>query len=218
MLLAVTLLAGLIGASQGICPPAEWIAPHCVCKNNNGDAVMTCSNFYNPDDLMKPLQMVSAKKYHIFSIQINNSSLLYIPHNAFKGGNFERIRFYQSEVMSLSDNDIAFEGLEDTLEELRTTEASYVTQWDWQQLRRLQKLRLIDINMINMGSVDEVFPPLKNLEALGITKAGLTYIVDFAFENLSGLKILNLMDNSIKEVTRSMLPNPASKLLFLDLR
>ncbi|CAL1262919.1 unnamed protein product [Larinioides sclopetarius] len=217
MLLAVVLLAGLIGVSQGICPPAEWIAPHCTCSNNHDDAVMTCSNLYNPDDLAKPLQMISVKKYHIFSIQINNSSLLYIPHNAFKGGKFERIRFYQSQIMSLSDIDIAFEGLEDTLEELRATEANYVPQWDWQQLRHLHKLRLIDINMINMGSVDEVFPPLKNLKALGITKAGLSFIVDHAFENLSGLKILSLSDNNIQEITRSMLPNPAPELLFLDL-
>ncbi|XP_055932283.1 leucine-rich repeats and immunoglobulin-like domains protein 1 [Argiope bruennichi] len=216
MLLAITLLACLIGASQGICPPEDWIEPYCTCQSHFGDAVMTCSNLYCPDELLKPLQMVSVKKYHIFSLQIENSSLLYIPHNAFKGGNFERIRFFRSEIMSLSDIDIAFEGLEETLDELRATEANFVTQWDWQQLRRMNKLRLIDINMINLGSIDQVFPPLKSLNALGITKAGISYIVDHAFENLSALRILSLVDNNIEDITRNMLPNPAPELAFLD--
>ncbi|KAF8781531.1 Peroxidasin like protein [Argiope bruennichi] len=174
MLLAITLLACLIGASQGICPPDDWIEPYCTCQSHFGDAVMTCSNLYCPDELLKPLQMVSVKKYHIFSLQIENSSLLYIPHNAFKGGNFERIRFFRSEIMSLSDIDIAFEGLEETLDELRATEANFVTQWDWQQLRH------------------------------------------HAFENLSALRILSLVDNNIEDITRNMLPNPAPELAFLD--
>ncbi|GFU33145.1 uncharacterized protein NPIL_512501 [Nephila pilipes] len=157
------------------------------------------------------------RKYKIFSFEINNSSLLYIPHNLFKGAHIEKIRFSKTEVMALSDIDIAFEGLEDTLTELRAADAEYVAQWDWQQLRNLRQLRLLDVTWISMGSVSQPLPNLKNLNALGISNAEIDYIVDYAFADLPALRIFNLMKNRISEVRRTMLPMPAMELMFIDL-
>ncbi|GFS48027.1 uncharacterized protein TNIN_475501 [Trichonephila inaurata madagascariensis] len=215
MLLAFTFL-GILGLSWGVCPPAELIAPLCTCRDFH-DSMMTCSNVFNGDDLLDPLQALMGRKYKIFSFEINNSSLLYIPHNLFKGAHIEKIRFLKSEIMALSDIDIAFEGLEDTLTELRATNAHYGAQWDWQQLRNLRQLKLLDLNFIVLGSITQAFPNLKNLNALGITNAEIQDIVDYAFADLPALRIFNMMKNQISEVKRSMLPMPALELTFIDL-
>lgn len=120
--------------------------------------------------------------------------------------------------MSLSDSDLAFEGLEDSLIDLRATDAHYIAQWDWQQLRNHQKLQLIDVNWISMGSVAEPFPELKELTALGITRAEISYIAEGAFANLPRLRILNLQKNDVAEVARSMFPVPADEMAIIDLR
>ncbi|GIY09976.1 uncharacterized protein CDAR_448511 [Caerostris darwini] len=211
MIWALSLLA-ILGVTYGGCPPADSIGPLCTCRDYL-DAMMTCRDVLSGEELLKPFHSVASLKYKIFSLQISNSSFSFLPNSLFDGCSFQKIRFYNSQIMSLSDSDIAFEGLEDSLEELRATEGHYTAQWDWQQLRKLRKLQLIDINMIQLGSVSEPFPPLKSLIALGIMGAGIGYIHPRAFADLSELIILNLKDNQISSVKRSMLP---SKLSFLD--
>lgn len=120
--------------------------------------------------------------------------------------------------MSLSDTDVAFEGLEDTLVELRTTSAHYVSAWDWQQLRNLKKLNLIDVHHISMGSVPQPFPELKGLTALGISAAEIADVADYAFANLPNIKTLVLKENNIRGLARNMFPKPANELVVIDLR
>lgn len=66
--------------------------------------------------------------------------------------------------MALSDSDLAFEGLEDTLEEIRATDAHYITTWDWSQLRNHRRLELIDIHQIAMYTLDQQLPAWKSLK------------------------------------------------------
>lgn len=120
--------------------------------------------------------------------------------------------------MSLSDSDVAFEGLEDTLTEIRATDAKFIAQWDWQQLQHLKKLHLIDINWILMGSISEIFPELPNLKFLGITHAEISFIIPYAFQSLKELQVLKMAGNDISEVARNMLPDPAYNLISIDLR
>ncbi|GIY99480.1 uncharacterized protein CEXT_274311 [Caerostris extrusa] len=119
--------------------------------------------------------------------------------------------------MSLSDEDLAFIGLEGRLEEVRATDAKYIAQWDWSQLRNQQRLELIDINLMAMNYLDQEFPPLRSLGLLGITKAEISFLHPTAFSKLESLKILDLRDNLISEMSRSMLPNPAEQLSILQL-
>ncbi|GFY68535.1 g-protein coupled receptor GRL101 [Trichonephila inaurata madagascariensis] len=119
--------------------------------------------------------------------------------------------------MSLADGDLAFEGLENRLEELRATNAHYFTQWDWSQLRYHRRLNLIDINLIEMYSLEQKFPPLESLNMLGISKAAISFIHPKAFAGLVNLKILHLRDNSIDKMRRSMFPSVAKELEIIDL-
>lgn len=120
--------------------------------------------------------------------------------------------------MSLSEGETAFNGLEDILEELRSTDAKFVSNWNFDQLRNLKKLRLIDVHQMILGAVDHPFPHLPELRTLGIIKAEISFIADDAFSNLPKLDIFNMKDNEITEVKRSMFPNPANSLALIDFR
>ncbi|GFR07763.1 leucine-rich repeats and immunoglobulin-like domains protein 3 [Trichonephila clavata] len=120
--------------------------------------------------------------------------------------------------MALSDSDLAFEGLEDHLEEIRASDAHYITQWDWSQLRNLRKINTIDIHLISMYSIEQQFPSLESLQWLSISKAEISFIHPKAFRGLTHLKMLILKENEITEMSRKMLPNPAKELFLIDLR
>ncbi|GFS58749.1 g-protein coupled receptor GRL101 [Nephila pilipes] len=177
--------------------------------------MMVCSKLNSAEEL-RPI-IKSTDSMDMFALTIMESTLLYIPSDLFRNTKYQKIRFLNTQLMSLSDGDLAFEGLEDRLEELRATDAQYITQWDWSQLKNHRRLSLIDINLIAMYSIEQEFPPLKSLRTLGISKAEISSIHPTAFARLEGLWLLDLRDNLITEMTRSMLPNPAEELHILEL-
>lgn len=120
--------------------------------------------------------------------------------------------------MAFSDNDVAFEGLEDSLTELRSSGAEYVAQWDFRELRNLKSLSLIDVHSMVLESIDDPFPHLPALTALGIIRAKISYIVDNAFSDLPKLTVFNMQENEIAEVKRNMFSDPANNLAIIDLR
>lgn len=120
--------------------------------------------------------------------------------------------------MSLSEGETAFNGLENVLEEIRATDAKFVSHWDFDQLRNLKKLKLIDVHQMILGAVDHPLPHLPELTVLGIIRAEISYITDDAFTNLPKLTIFNMRVNEITEIKRSMFPNPANSLASIDLR
>lgn len=128
------------------------------------------------------------------------------------------MHFDNTEIMSLSESDTAFTGLEDVLTEIRAMDAKFVSHWNFDQLRSLKKLNLIDVHHMILGAVDHPLPHLPELNTLGIISAEISYIIDDAFSNLTKLAIFNMKDNEITEMKRNMLPNPASSLSYIDLR
>ncbi|GFR03809.1 uncharacterized protein TNCT_185311, partial [Trichonephila clavata] len=192
------------------CPPDEDIAPYCICKDLGDGPMLLCSKLNSAEEL-RPI-IKSTDSLDMFALTIMESTLLYIPSTLFKNSKFEKIRFLNTQLMALSDGELAFEGLEDRLEEIRANDAQYITQWDWSQLRNHRRLSLIDINLISMYSIDQEFPALKSINILGISKAEISFVHPTAFAGLENLRILDLRDNLITEMKRSMLPNPAEKL------
>ncbi|XP_054719296.1 slit homolog 3 protein-like [Uloborus diversus] len=196
------------------CPAEEDIAPSCICEDRGNGPMMICFHIRSPDELIQPMK--SAEPYDMFSLAISNSTLQYLPSELFHGMRFRSIRFMHTQLMSLSDSDVAFEGLENYLEKLQILEGHFVARWEWDQLRNLKKLELLDVNAISLTSIDEPFPELKTLEALGFVNADISFVVEKAFAKLENLRIFNMKGNSLKEIKRNILPNPAAKLLFLD--
>ncbi|KFM64462.1 G-protein coupled receptor GRL101, partial [Stegodyphus mimosarum] len=205
----------MLWLAESECPTSEAIAPYCICREIGEDAMMSCSGILAVDYLVAPIKASVGK--NMFSILIMNSTLLYIPSNLFKDTNYKKIRFLGTELMSLSDTDLAFIGLEETLEEIRVSDAHFVAQWDWSQLNRLQRLHLLEVSSVVLHSIDEPFPNLPTLSVLGILKAEISYIHKNAFASLKSLRILSLKENGITELNRDMLPMPAEELAVIDL-
>ncbi|GFU27959.1 uncharacterized protein TNCV_3153201 [Trichonephila clavipes] len=202
-------------SSVWACPPEQSIAPACICRDFGDGAMMTCSNITSAEELVPYIKTTDS--LDMFALTIMESTLLYIPSGVFKNTKYQKIRFLNTQLMSLTDGFLAFEGLEDRLEELRATDAHYITQWDWSQLRNHRRLNLIDINLIEMHALEQEFPPLESLNMLGISKAAISFIHPKAFAGLVNLKILHLRDNSIDKMSRSMLPSLAKELAIIDL-
>lgn len=120
--------------------------------------------------------------------------------------------------MSLAEEDLAFEGLEETLEEFRVMDAQYATEWSWSHLRDLHKMEMIDIDMVSLGSISEPLPKLISLTAFAISSGDVSFIVEDAFQGLENIRLMVLKRNEISELSRSMFPDPATHLRILDLR
>ncbi|GFS58751.1 g-protein coupled receptor GRL101 [Nephila pilipes] len=212
-LLLISLSAIL--SSVWACPSEESIAPACLCKEFGEGGMLMCKNISSAEDL-RPL-ITAAEPYDMFALTIMQSVLLHIPSALFKNSKYRKIGFLRTQLLSLSESDLAFEGLEDRLEELRATAARYSAHWDWSQLKNHRRLKLIDIDLVEMHALDQEFPPLKSLKLLGISRAEIAVIHPNAFSGLENLEILYLRGNWIAKMSRSMLPNPAKKLATIDL-
>ncbi|XP_055939218.1 slit homolog 3 protein-like [Argiope bruennichi] len=209
------LFLSVVWSVMGQCPPAEDIAPHCICKDLGDGPMLLCEKIMSAEQLIPIIK--STDTYPMFALTLMDSTLLYIPSNLFKNTKYEKIRFVNTQLMSLSDGDLAFEGLEDLLEEIRATDAHYITQWDWSQLRNQRALRLIDVNLIELHTLDQEFPALESLRTLGISKADISFIHPTAFSSLKNLELLILRDNSISDLSRSMFPSPSNHLTIINL-
>ncbi|KFM64463.1 Slit-like protein, partial [Stegodyphus mimosarum] len=191
---------------KGECPPSKKILPFCTCREKYTGAEMTCSNLQSDEDLISPVQ--ATVQDDMFSIKIVNSSLQYIPTGLFQETNYKEIYLIGTELISLSDSDVAFDGLEDTLTAIFIKEAHYVDEWEWSQLKNLRRLQLIDIDYSSIYSVDQVFLA-PHLKSLSITDSKVSSIHDYAFEALKELEYLYLQGNSITVLKRSMFSKPS---------
>ncbi|GFY61167.1 g-protein coupled receptor GRL101 [Trichonephila inaurata madagascariensis] len=161
----------VILSSVWACPPEQSIAPACICKDFGDGAMMICSNITSAEELVPYIKTTDS--LDMFALTIMESTLLYIPSSVFKNTKYQKILFLNTQLMSLTDGDLAFEGLEDRLEELRAIDAHYITQWDWSQLRyhRLccpvwqRELEIIDLSGNLLTSLPEdMFHRMPNLK------------------------------------------------------
>lgn len=133
---------------------------------------------------------------------------------------FFQIRVYDTDIMSLSDADIAFEGLENQLEGFYGKKISKNPSWrfQWKQLKNLKKLRNFWMEGVRLGDITEPFPELQSLANLLMVGAKISFITKKAFHSLTNLEIFRIDGNDISKVERSMLPEPANSLKQIHLK
>lgn len=199
------------------CPPKEQIYP-CTCESSDYSKDIRCSNIDNDSDLLNAANALKGMK-HINSFTIENAVLNYIPYDLFEGVNLVELEFLKSSIMAFTDTDVAFKGLEDSLEILLITECSFMNTWDWSVLKTMKKLMRLDIVEGDMVSIDEDVREISslNLKDISFSRNRIAHIYDYAFADFTELMVLTLSNNLIEEVKRSMLPNPANQLLHIDL-
>lgn len=108
--------------------------------------------------------------------------------------------------------------MEKDLRVIGAHDVTYVSEWDFEQLRNLKNLMRLSFHRMSLDAVDHPLPHLPELTILDITSADISYIVYDAFSNLPKLTSFFMNGNSLKEIKRNMFSNPANRLKSIDLR
>lgn len=198
------------------CPPSEVLHP-CVCHSTILGDEIKCSGFDSDHALLSTLLSVPPVEVHSFEIENYNSR--YLPHNIFERFKFKDLRITSSSLQALTDTDIAFEGLENDLIQLAITKSTLLNDWEWSALRKLKHLTTLLVEEGDLTFISEDFQMISSLKLCKVffNKNQISHIHDAAFATFSEMLWLDLQENKIGEVKRSMLPNPARKLQGLNL-
>lgn len=218
-----TLLLAALGVfgANAVCPPSTLIHP-CTCnitidKFGEDFSVVSCRNVDSEQDLMQILEATRGKK--LFEFQIIESSLRYIPRNAFINTTFQVLSFENSSISALSDSDIAFQGLENSLRLLDITNCSFMTNWDWRQLSHLNHLMEISVMQSDLLDIANGLASVQHLEfeTFVFKENKIEWLDNFVFAPFELLTRVTLDRNRIKHVQRTMFPRPARHLKIFGL-
>lgn len=179
---------------------------------------MFCSGLENDQVLSDVVYALKTWMKKLYSFTIKNSNFIYIPHDIFTNVNFQEFQIVESSFMALTDTDVAFEGLEESLVSLVITDSDMLNPWDWMALKNLKKLLKIHID-VDLSIVSKDIEQLTsvNLMDISLNKNQINYVHETAFANFKQLLSVSLRSNLITEIKRSMFPNPAPLLQKLDL-
>ncbi|GIY77005.1 uncharacterized protein CDAR_273361 [Caerostris darwini] len=216
LILSIPLMLNVWPFSKELCPPPETLEP-CRCQGNKSYAAVLCEDVFSEDDLTSVMTAIKDKP--IDGVELRSVSMRYIPEDAFDGTNLKSIEIVNSSIMSLSENEHAFKGLEDTLLILRVINCSYASVWDWTLLERLNKLKELEISNSNLIELEDEFLKLARLpmKIINFRDNNLKELPYKAFSAFTSLKQLHLGKNALQSVERSLLPLPAKKLHTLGL-
>ncbi|GIY99229.1 slit-like protein [Caerostris extrusa] len=223
MFLCILVFAFAIFAeSQSQCPNFIPLQP-CSCntvKDKSGKefSTITCTELHSEDVLQSVL--VACKQFSIYELELIDSSFMYLPHDSFVGTTIEVLSIRNSAIYSLSDSNVAFEGLNNQLHLIEVINCSYTSSWDWSQLSKLNRLLEIHVSESELISITDGLSTLQHIdiEAFIFHWNHIEMLEDNVFAPFVYLKRLALDNNQIKEVKRSMFPNPAKKLKILGIK
>ena len=195
------------------CP--ENPEPPCTCRMiGNHASIITCIDVNNEIELEKSMQSMRSSVVPIRTVEIFDSNLNYLPSKLFHGLRVPKLFLAGSSMVSLTDSDIAFVGLEDSLEILQVTECNLFAGWSWSPLQNLKALTEVRLTKTGPVDVDDDINYIadSNVENLFLTQNSITYLHDTAFAKFNKLNTLSLKMNAIKVLKRSMFPDPALQL------
>ncbi|KAF8793655.1 Relaxin receptor 1 like protein [Argiope bruennichi] len=188
-----------------------------VDKSGDEYALITCHNLQSEDALQRIL--VASKELPIFELELVDCSFRYLPHDAFVGTTIEVLSIRNSNIISLSDSNVAFEGLHNQLHLIEIINCTYLSSWDWTQLSNLKHLMEIHVSDSELIHITEGLATIQHLdiEAFVFHRNKIQDIADNAFAPFENLERLALDNNYISQLKRSMFPKKAKKLSILGL-
>ncbi|XP_015916787.2 leucine-rich alpha-2-glycoprotein-like [Parasteatoda tepidariorum] len=214
MLLFTQLFLAFAATAFAIeCPPSDKLYP-CSCEEDEGHTIVQCEG----SSLSELEPAVKNTIGHNVSFYFTRCNLGDIPSDFLKGHISSRIKFEECVVTSFGET--PFSGLENSLESLYIYSSidRSVTKMDNFNLKHLHKLQYFSAPYNDIGELGNhwfeggpVSLTQVDLDGNKIESFGAT-----ALASLVNLEQLYVGDNQIKDVSRSVLPNPMRALWVLE--
>ncbi|CAL1283226.1 unnamed protein product [Larinioides sclopetarius] len=211
----VLLIASLLPAGLGCLFKA---IPPCSCVPIAFKTTeITCKDATDANELEKSL--LNLQNQSVQTLYIIDSSLMYLPSDVFKGLEVQKLHLINSTVQDLTESEVAFEGLGNSLEVLIIEECRIFNGFNWDEFRNLRNLVTLKTVKAGLLDIDSDIGDIAHLplKELHLTQDSISYIDDRAFTKFKNLMILSLKRNHISVLKRSMFPNPAPKLTVINL-
>ncbi|KAG8177696.1 hypothetical protein JTE90_020256 [Oedothorax gibbosus] len=199
------------------CPSKEDVFP-CTCRDYSYGVGVQCDKI-GVEVLVRVASNFRGKNVDYFTI--TNSEFGFIPYDVFKGIKLREFGIENSTLAALTDKDEAFVGLEEELEEISITSCVFDSEWDWSVLRSLKKLKYLTIekslHLRTLGTDVMKSSLPSSLKYFSFSGNNISSVSDHAFDSFKEVTNLYLGYNRIRNVKRTMFPNPSWNLYFLDI-
>lgn len=208
-----------IGNSFAItCPPK--IDP-CKCTIMAYGLHILCANFNETKILVNVLS--NLHNYKVENVVLHNLMLREVlPKDLFQGLEISEIAVERS---NLTFQQPAFKGLDETLLRLNIAQHAIIRSYEKftnekYTIARLTNLTELTMKKTALNVVKDNWLNGKIPSVQKITLEGdkITRIESKAFSDLVSLQLINIANNRIKDLKRSMFPKPAVNLTVIDLR
>lgn len=220
---ALVLLSEAWTAFPELCPDTIDPTESCKCSlqsktptSQSKDQVwITCVNVTSLSVLTQVLSAMKGRDIHKF--QLGTSQVGYLPNTLFLGTRVHDVQIWDSPFTSFVQGDAgAFLGLEDSLRWLTLRRCKLNSGMPFQRLANLTSLESLDLSFNQLTSVHEpwfrYFP--SSVSTLSLRGNAIKKMASEAFAGLLRLYLLDLSENNIYLLQRSMLPD---QLFILNL-
>ncbi|XP_065307639.1 leucine-rich alpha-2-glycoprotein-like isoform X1 [Dermacentor albipictus] len=194
---------------------------NCTVHNNTPNNLsrhqvwITCVNVSSLEQLGRIL--APARHHHVDKFQLGVSTLGHLPSNLFLDVRASEVHLWDTPLASFvqGDSDDALLGLQDTLRSLALRRCALDSSQPFHRMGHLQALEMLDLSFNQLTTVRASwFKAPLSLRSLLLRANRISRIESGAFAKLYRLLQLDLSQNNIAAIERSMLPDA---LFFLDL-
>ncbi|XP_064489090.1 slit homolog 1 protein-like isoform X2 [Ornithodoros turicata] len=219
----VYVSAACLSLCQTQCPDVLDPTETCKCSLQNRtptslskDQVwITCLNLTELPHLTHVLTAMKNREVHKF--QLGTSHVGYLPNTLFRGIRVHEVQVWDTPLTSFVQGDAdAFLGLEGKLRWLTLRRCKLHSDMPFQRMANLTSLESLDLSFNRLTTVKEswfrYFP--SSLASLSLKGNAINKMDPKAFAGLLRLFLLDLSENNIKTMQRSMLPD---QLFILNL-
>lgn len=205
-----------IGANQiNICPEKEELI-NCNCEIRYTQMYVKCQNLEDINILSNSLSVFT--KYRVFSLELNNLHLMYLPAKIWSSFSIAELTIGSSEILGLEFQDSykMFGNVMRSLEDLRLDRITGLNSWRWKAFKDFVKLKDVTITYSDLSAITEDFFHLSPqiINQIFLTHNQISYLHDRAFASHVNLMSLDLTGNMITDVKRSMFHDPSPMVLL----
>lgn len=215
--IAILFLCCYVITAQN-CPPREDTYP-CLCLGKDNALYIHCNGLTSLDQLKKSLKGLHGSKILTFSI--SGSNIDYLPNDIFKNVSIQHLSISKTVLDRIGNmGEPQFQGLETSLESLKIeetfTEKHPFTFVFMDHLKSLKSLELRK-NQVEVLHNEWFKNGPINVEVVRFVQGKIRRVGYKALQIFSKLRIVDISDNDIDYIIRTVFPEKADFLEEINL-